>query len=67
MEKKIDFLGVVDLVNMNARVYYDDLGEKYEITEIPSDMLDLAKEYREKLLENIAEHDERVNDEVFRR
>lgn len=58
--KEDDFLGVVDLVNMNARVYLDDLGEKLEIREIPSDMVDLANEYREKMLENIAEHDEEL-------
>lgn len=58
--KEEGFLGVVDLVNMNARIYKDDLGEDLEITEIPSDMLDLAKEYRENLLENVAEHDEEL-------
>jgi len=54
------FQGVIDLIKMNARIYKDDLGEKIEITEIPADMLELAEEYREKLLENIAEHDEEL-------
>ena len=58
--KEDNFLGVVDLVNMNARIYKDDLGENLEITEIPADMLELAKEYREKLIENLAEHDEDI-------
>ena len=52
------FLGVVDLVNMNARIYKDDLGEEIEITSIPADMEELAAEYREKLIEAISEHDE---------
>lgn len=55
-----EFLGVVDLVNMNARIYKDDLGEDIEITEIPADMLELAEEYREKLIEAISEHDEEL-------
>lgn len=58
--KEENFLGIVDLVNMNARIYMDDLGEKFEITEIPEDMLDLATEYREKLIESISEHDEEL-------
>ncbi len=52
------FLGVVDLVNMNARIYKDDLGENIEITDIPADMQELAEEYREILIEAISEHDE---------
>lgn len=58
--KENTFLGVVDLVNMNAEVYYDDLGEKVEIIDIPEDMIDLAKEYREKLVEAISEQDEEL-------
>ncbi len=54
------FLGVVDLVNMNARIYKDDLGEEIEITSIPADMQELAAEYREKLIEAISEHDEEL-------
>lgn len=56
--KEENFQGVVDLINMNARIYKDDLGEQLEITEIPEDMLDLANEYRDLLIENLAEHDE---------
>ena len=56
--KEDSFMGVIDLVNMNARIYKDDLGESLEITDIPADMVDLANEYREKLLESLAEHDE---------
>jgi elongation factor G len=56
--KEDNFRGVVDLVNMNARIYNDDLGQDIEIVDIPEDLKDLANEYREHLLENIAEHDE---------
>jgi elongation factor G len=53
-----NFLGVVDLVNMNARIYHDDLGEDIEVVDIPEDMKELAKEHREKLIEVISEFDE---------
>ncbi|NMB27505.1 MAG: elongation factor G [Tissierellia bacterium] len=58
--KEDNFKGVIDLVNMNARIYNDDLGQNIEIVDIPEDMIDLAKEHREKLLENVAEHDEEL-------
>ncbi|MGN9166313.1 elongation factor G [Tissierellaceae bacterium HCP3S3_D8] len=58
--KEDSFKGVVDLINMNARIYNDDLGEDIEITDIPSDMQDLAQEYREKLVEHVAENDEEL-------
>lgn len=53
-----DFEGVVDLVNMRARIYHDDLGQNMEDTEIPEDMKDLANEYRLKLVESVAETDD---------
>ena len=58
--KEDNFLGVVDLINMNARVYHDELGAKVEIVDIPEDLKDLAVEYREKMLEELAEHDENI-------
>jgi len=58
--KEDNFLGVVDLINMNARVYHDELGSNVEIVDIPEDLKELAAEYREKMLEAIAEHDEDV-------
>ena len=58
--KEDSFIGVVDLINMNARVYKDDLGENIEVVDIPDDLKDLAEEYRENLLENVAEHDEEL-------
>jgi elongation factor G len=58
--KEDHFTGVVDLVNMNARIYKDDLGENIEVVDIPEDLKDLAEEYRENLLEKIAEYDEEL-------
>ncbi len=56
-----EFRGSVDLVQMKAYVYDDEsLGAKYKIEEIPGDMMELATEYREKMLEAVAEHDEQV-------
>ena len=58
--KEDNFLGVVDLINMNARIYNDELGEDIEITDIPEDMVDLANEYREKMLDSVAEFDDEL-------
>jgi len=54
------FLGIVDLVAMKATIYTDDLGTASDVTDVPADMLPLAKEYREKLLEAVAEADEEL-------
>ncbi len=56
--KEDSFIGIVDLVEMEAEIYKDDLGREYEKTDIPDDMKDLADEWREKLLESVAELDE---------
>ena len=56
--KEDTFRGIVDLVNMEADVYYDDLGKDVRIEPIPEDMLELAQEYRQNLIEAIAESDE---------
>jgi elongation factor G len=53
-----NFRGIVDVVQMKARIYQDDLGKNYEDTEIPEEMLELAQEYRAKLIEAVAETDE---------
>jgi elongation factor G len=53
-----EFEGIVDLVEMKAIIYKDDLGAEWEETEIPAWMRDLAEEYRENLLEAIADQDE---------
>ena len=54
------FRGIVDLVEMNADVYYDDLGKDMRVEEIPEDMKELAAKYREALLEAVAEQDEEI-------
>ena len=46
------FIGIIDLVEMNAEIYKDQLGKEFEVTEIPADMADLAQEWREKLIES---------------
>src|ERR687894_372215 len=55
-----EFQGIVDLVEMRAIVYTDDLGATWEVTDIPEEMQELAAEYREKLLEAIADQDEEL-------
>ena len=59
------FKGIVDLINMDAEIYYDDLGNDIRREEIPEDMKDLAQEYREKLIEAVAEQDEALMDKYF--
>ena len=55
-----NFVGIVDLVDMNARIYYDDLGKDMRTEEIPESMADLAAEYRDKLLEAVSDFDEEI-------
>ncbi len=52
------FKGIIDLINNNAIVYYDDMGKDVRIEEIPADMADKAAEYRNNLIEAVAELDE---------
>ena len=59
------FRGIIDLVEMKAEIYYDDLGKDMRQEEIPADMLDLATEYREKLVESVAELDENLMEKYF--
>ena len=54
------FKGVVDLIKMKAYVFYDDLGKDMREEEIPADMVDLAHEYREKLMDAVSEEDEEI-------
>lgn len=53
-----EFIGIIDLFEMNARIYKDDKGDEIEVTDIPADMMEQAQEYREILIESIVEHDE---------
>src|SRR5688500_7258348 len=55
-----EFQGIIDLVEMRAIVYTDDLGATWEVTEIPEDIRALAEEYREQLLEAVADQDEEL-------
>ena len=54
------FKGIIDLVEMKAYVYYDDLGKDIRVEEIPEDMKELAEKYHSEMLENIAESDDEV-------
>ncbi len=54
------FKGIVDLVEMNADVYYDDLGKDMKVEEIPEDMKELAEKYRADLIEHVCEQDEEL-------
>ncbi len=59
------FKGIVDLVNNNAIVYYDDLGKDVRVEEIPEDMKDKAEEYRQNLIEAVCEMDEELMEKYF--
>ena len=54
------FKGIIDLVEMKAYVYYDDLGKDIRVEEIPEDMKEKAEEYRTNLLEHISEFDDEI-------
>ena len=55
-----DFVGIIDLMTMEADVYYDDLGKDMRVEPIPADMMDKAKEYHDKMVEAICETDEEL-------
>ncbi|MBF6211485.1 elongation factor G [Nocardia puris] len=61
------FEGIVDLVEMNAKVWTGEtkLGEKYEVKEIPADLAEKAEQYRQELLETVAESDEALLEKFF--
>src|ERR671926_523081 len=54
------FRGVVDLVEMRAVVWHDDLGERFEVEEIPAELLEQAQEYHHQLIDSVADHDEEL-------
>ena len=58
--KDMTFRGIVDLMNMEADIYYDDLGKDVRVESIPEDMVDLANEWREKMVEAIASTDDEL-------
>ena len=55
-----DFRGIIDLVEMNADVYYDEMGKDMRVEPIPEDMMEMAQEYRTKLLDSVADLDEDI-------
>ena len=55
-----DFKGIIDLVEMKADVYYDELGKDMRVEEIPENMKELAEEYRIKLLEAVSDFDDEI-------
>ncbi len=59
------FKGIVDLVEMKAIMYYDDLGKDVRVEDIPEDMLELANKYRTELIEHVVEQDEELMEKYF--
>ena len=59
------FKGIIDLVEMKAYVYYDDLGKDIRVEEIPEDMAELAQKYHEELMEHVAEQDDALLEKYF--
>ena len=60
-----EFRGIIDLMTMDADVYYDDLGKDMRVEPIPEDMLELAEEYRAKMVEAICTTDDELMDKFF--
>ena len=58
--KEDTFKGIIDLVEMDADIYYDQLGKDMRVEPIPEDMVDLANEYREKLLDAVSMFDDEI-------
>ena len=58
--KEESFKGIIDLVEMDADIYYDQLGKDMRVEPIPADMMDLANEYREKLLDAVSMFDDEI-------
>ena len=59
------FRGIVDLIAMDAEIYYDDMGNDVRHEEIPEDMKELAQKYHEELIEAVAEQDEALMEKYF--
>ncbi len=59
------FKGIVDLVNMDAEIYYDDLGKDVRREPIPDDMKELAEKYRTQLIEHVVEQDDALMEKYF--
>ena len=59
------FKGIIDLVEMDADVYYDEMGKDMRVEPIPADMMDLANEYREKLLDAVSMFDDSIMEDYL--
>ncbi len=55
-----NFRGVIDLVEMRAIIYKDDLGEEFEVTDIPAELLEQAQEYHHQMIDEISHHDDEL-------
>src|SRR4029079_3605351 len=60
-----EFTGAIDLVNMKAIVYKDDLGQEWEVNDIPEDMAEGARRARTALVEAVAEYDEKLMEDYL--
>ncbi|MCC8356458.1 MAG: elongation factor G [Oscillospiraceae bacterium] len=58
--READFRGIIDLVDMKADVYYDDLGKDMKVEDIPEDMMELAQQYREKLIDAASDFSDEI-------
>ena len=63
--KEADFKGIIDLVRMKAEVYYDDEGKDVREEDIPAELQEMANEYRQTLIEAVAESDESLMEKFF--
>ena len=63
--KEMTFRGIIDLMTMDADIYYDDLGKDMRVEEIPADMKEIAEEYRAKMVEAICATDDELMDKFF--
>jgi len=63
--RELEFKGIIDLVTMEAEVYYDDKGLDVRVEPIPDDMMDIAQEYHDALIEAVAEQDEELMEKFF--
>ena len=63
--KEETFKGIIDLIEMDADIYYDEMGKDMRVEEIPADMLELAQEYRTKLLDAVSDLDDEIMELVL--
>ena len=63
--RELEFRGIIDLVKMEAEVYYDDKGLDVRTEAIPADMVEIAQKYHDELIEKVAEQDEALMEKFF--